>query len=171
MMERELNTVRTSSCGRLFDAVASILGLRHEANYEGQAAVELEAIAAEGIAENYRFDISSAIPAEIDMRPAIDQIVREVRTKVPTSVVATKFHNTIVAVIVQVCCRVHDSDGLKQVCLSGGTFQNCYLLKRVIPALCDRGFEVYINRKVPPNDGGIALGQAAIANAVTAGGS
>jgi len=165
MIERGLNTVQTSSCGRLFDAVTAILALRHEANYEGQAAVELEAIATDGIAESYSFDVGSTSPAQIDMRPAIDQIVRDIRMKVPVGVIAAKFHNTIVAAITQICRRLRDSDGLKQVCLSGGTFQNSYLLERVIPALRDRGFDVYINRRVPPNDGGIALGQAAIANA------
>jgi hydrogenase maturation protein HypF len=170
MIERDLNTVPTSSCGRLFDAVAAILALRYEANYEGQAAVELEAIAADGIAENYHFDVGATRPAKIDMRPAIARIVREIRMKVPVSVIAAKFHNTIVAVIMQMCRRLRDSDGVKQVCLSGGTFQNSYLLERVLPALRDRGFEVYINRQVPPNDGGIALGQAAVANAVMAGG-
>ena len=170
MVERGLNTVQTSSCGRLFDAVAAILALRHEANYEGQAAVELEAIATDGIAEGYSFDIGSTSPAEIDMRPAIDQIVREIRMKVPVSVIAAKFHNTLVAVIVQICQRLRHSDGLTRVCLSGGTFQNCYLLERVMPALRESGFVVYINRKVSPNDGGIALGQAAIANAIMAGG-
>jgi hydrogenase maturation protein HypF len=171
MIEHGLTTVQTSSCGRLFDAVAAILALRHEANYEGQAAVELEAIATDGIAESYSFDIGATTPAEIDMRPAIDQIVREIRKRLPAGFIAAKFHNTIIAVITQICRRLRDSDGLQQVCLSGGTFQNCYLLERVIPALRNCGFEVYINRRVPANDGGIALGQAAIANAVTAGGS
>jgi hydrogenase maturation protein HypF len=79
---------------------------------------------------------------------------------------AAKFHNTLVAVIVEVCRRLRESDGLNLVCLGGGTFQNAYLLERVMPALRDRGFEVYLNRKVPTNDGGIAFGQAAVANAI-----
>ena len=170
MVQRGLNTVQTSSCGRLFDAVAAILALRHEASYEGQAAVELEAIASEGIAESYAFDIGSTSPTAIDMRPAIDQMVREICTGVSVNVIAAKFHNTIVAVIMKICQRLRASDGLTQVCLSGGTFQNYYLLAHVLPALRGCGFEAYINRKVPPNDGGIALGQAAIANAVIAGG-
>ena len=82
------------------------------------------------------------------------------------SSVATKFHNTIIAMIVEVCYRLRDSDGLKRVCLGGGSFQNMYVLERVVPTLRDRGFEVYFNRKVPLNDGGIALGQVAIANAI-----
>ena len=166
MMQQGLNTVQTSSCGRLFDAVASITGLRHEANYEGQAAIELEMAVLEGISESYPFEIGRTSPWEIDMRPAIEHLVREVRMRLPVGSMAAKFHNTLVAVIVEVCRRVCESDGLSIVCLSGGTFQNAYLLERVVPALRGHGFEVYLNTKVPTNDGGIALGQAAVANAI-----
>ena len=166
MMERGLNTVQTSSCGRLFDAVASIMSLRHEVNYEGQAAIELEMAAVEGVAGNYPFEIGSTSPWEIDMRPAIEHLVQEIQMKVSVSLMAAKFHNTLVAVIVEVCRRLRRTDGLNLVCLSGGTFQNAYLLGRIVPALRDSGFEVYLNRKVPINDGGIALGQAAVANAI-----
>lgn len=166
MMLRRFNTVQTSSCGRLFDAVASIMGLRHEVNYEGQAAIELEMTALEGISESYPFERSSASPWEIDMRPAIEHLVREVKTKLPVGFMAAKFHNTVVAVIVETCRRLRDTDGLNLVCLGGGTFQNAYLLERVVPALRSIGFEVYLNRKVPTNDGGIAFGQAAVANAI-----
>jgi hydrogenase maturation protein HypF len=78
--------------------------------------------------------------------------------------VAAKFHNTLVRLIIEVCRRLRDQEGLQTVCLSGGVFQNVYLLERVISALCDGDFSVYRNCRVPPNDGGIALGQAAIAN-------
>jgi hydrogenase maturation protein HypF len=166
MMQRGLNTVQTSSCGRLFDAVASIMGLRHEVNYEGQAAIELEVAVLEGISESYPFEIGATSPWEIDMRPAIERLVQEIQMKVSVSLMAAKFHNTLVAVIVEVCRRLRETDGLNLVCLSGGTFQNAYLLERVIPALRVRGFEVYLNSKVPTNDGGIALGQAAVANAI-----
>jgi hydrogenase maturation protein HypF len=166
MMQRGVNTVQTSSCGRLFDAVASIMGLRHEVNYEGQAAIELEMAALEGISESYLFEIGYTSPWEIDMRPAIQCLVQEIQMKVSLSLIAAKFHNTLVAVIVEVCQRLRGTDGLNLVCLSGGTFQNAYLLERVIPALRASGFEVYLNRKVPTNDGGIAFGQAAVANAI-----
>jgi hydrogenase maturation protein HypF len=86
--------------------------------------------------------------------------------KFSISLMAAKFHNTLVAVIVEVCRRLRETDGLNLICLGGGTFQNAYLVERVVPALRSRGFEVYINRKVPTNDGGIALGQAAVANAI-----
>jgi hydrogenase maturation protein HypF len=166
MMQRRLNTVQTSSCGRLFDAVASVLGLRHEANYEGQAAIELEMAALEGISESYPFEIGADSPWEIDMRPAIEHLVREVKMGSPIGSMAAKFHNTLVAAIVEICRRLRDTDGLNLVCFTGGTFQNAYLLERVIPALRNSGFEVYLNRKVPTNDGGIAFGQAAVANAI-----
>jgi len=166
MMQRGLNTVQTSSCGRLFDAVASIVGLRHEVNYEGQAAIELEMAAVEGVSESYPFEIGSTRPWIIDMRPAIERLVEEVRMKLPVSSMAAKFHNTLAAVIVEVCRRLRETDSLNRICLSGGTFQNEYLLQRVIAALQARGFEVYLNSQVPTNDGGIALGQAVVANAV-----
>jgi hydrogenase maturation protein HypF len=166
MMERGLNTVQSSSCGRLFDAVASIMGLRHEVNYEGQAAIELEMATLEGVSESYPFEIGATSPWEVDMRPAIEHLVRDVKMRLPVGSIAARFHNTLVAVIVEVCRRLRETDGLNLVCLSGGTFQNAYLLERVIPALRVRGFEVYLNSKVPTNDGGIALGQAAVANAI-----
>lgn len=166
MMQRGLNTVQTSSCGRLFDAVASILGLRHEANYEGQAAIELEMAALEGISGSYPFELGTGSPWEIDMRPAIEHLVREVKMRSPIGSIAAKFHNTLVTVVVEICRRLRETDGLNLVCLSGGTFQNVYLLERVVPTLRNSSFQVYLNRKVSTNDGGIAFGQAAVANAI-----
>jgi hydrogenase maturation protein HypF len=139
-------------------------------NYEGQAAVELEMAVLEGIADSYPFGIGAANPWEIDLRPAIEGLVQEVQMKFPVGSMAAKFHNTVVAVILEVCRRLREIDGLHLVCLGGGTFQNAYLLERVVPALRDRGFEVYLNRQVPINDGGIAFGQAAVANAIAQGG-
>jgi len=142
------------------------MGLRHEVNYEGQAAIELEMAVLEGISESYPFEIGATSTWEIDMRPAIERLVQDIQTKVSVGLMAAKFHNTLVAVIVEVCRLLRETDGLNLVCLTGGTFQNGYLLERLVPALRDRGFEVYLNRKVPTNDGGIALGQAAVANAI-----
>jgi hydrogenase maturation protein HypF len=167
MLDRNVNTFRTSSCGRLFDAVASILGLSHEANFEGQAAMALEAAAWESVADDYPFAIgNNKEPWQIDMRPTIASLVREALAKNETGLMAAKFHNTLVSVITEVCLRLRKAESLNQVCLSGGTFQNMYLLERVVPRLRQCGFEVFINSKVPPNDGGISLGQAVIANAV-----
>jgi hydrogenase maturation protein HypF len=170
MMSRSVNTVQTSSCGRLFDAVASIVGLRHEINFEGQAAIELEMAARAGIEGSYPFEIESSDPWQIDMRPMIETIVGEVRRGKEAGYIAAKFHNTVAAVIVEVCQRLRECEGLNRVCLSGGTFQNMYLLDHALAGLRGCGFDVFLHGKVPPNDGGISLGQAIIANEVVRGG-
>jgi hydrogenase maturation protein HypF len=165
MLARGIQTVETSSCGRLFDAVASITGLRHEINFEGQAAIELEMSAAEDIDESYPFEIDSKEPWQIDLRPVIEGIVRDYRESGQSAgQMAAKFHNTVVAVIVEICRRLREREHLHRVCLSGGTFQNMFLLKRVVTGLRACGLEVFLHAKIPPNDGGISLGQAVIAN-------
>jgi hydrogenase maturation protein HypF len=166
MIERRINAVDTSACGRLFDAVASIIGVRSEVNFEAQAAIELEAIAEAGVDATYPFDISDGDPWQIDMRPAVEAIVRDVRAARQVGYISAAFHNTVSAIVVEVCRRVRASDGIGRVCLSGGTFQNMYLLGRAVAGLRAEGFEVFLHARVPPNDGGIALGQALIANAV-----
>jgi hydrogenase maturation protein HypF len=156
MIRQGVNTVPTSSCGRLFDAVASIVGLRHEVTFEGQAAIELEMIAEDGVDGVYPFAYDGEA---IDFRPMIEALTRD-----PAEAweAAAKFHNTIAAAIVETCARI---GGGRRVCLSGGTFQNRRLLERTVIGLRSRGFEVFLHARVPPNDGGIALGQAAIAAA------
>ena len=168
MITRGLNSVLTSSCGRLFDAVASLIGLRQEVTFEGQAAIELEMIARPEIEDCYSFEIEDSTPAQVDFRPMIREIVRDLtegafKSDVKT-VVASRFHNTIAAVICEVCRRIRKNEHLNRVCLSGGTFQNVFLLQRSVSLLKKLGFEVFIHSQVPPNDGGIALGQAVIAN-------
>ncbi|HUZ46849.1 MAG TPA: carbamoyltransferase HypF [Terriglobia bacterium] len=164
MLAKGINTVETSSCGRLFDAAASILGLRQEINFEGQAAIALEMAALESIDASYPFDILSSEPWEIDMRPAIEQMVRNTGQGEPADVAAAKFHNTLAQVIAEVCRRLRATDHLNKVCLSGGTFQNRLLVERAVRGLRSSGFEVFLHAQVPPNDGGISLGQAVIAN-------
>jgi hydrogenase maturation protein HypF len=164
MMDRGVNTVFTSSCGRLFDAVASLLGLRQEVTFEGQAAIELEMATAEGGDDCYSFEMDSREPAQIDMRPTIQEIVRDLRKQEAKQVIASRFHNTIAAVIGEVCRRIREGEHLNRVCLSGGTFQNMYLLDRAVALLRKMNFEVFLHSLVPPNDGGISLGQAVIAN-------
>lgn len=166
MIARGLNTIQTSSCGRLFDAVASLLDLRQEINFEGQAAIELEMIAVEDVEESYPFEIGIGDPWQIDFRPTIESIVVDVRKNTETGVISARFHNTVAAVIVEVSRRLRGIEGLNGVCLSGGTFQNFYLLNRAVAGLNKYGFDVYLHSKVPPNDGGISLGQAVIANEV-----
>ena len=160
MIAHGVNTIGTSSCGRLFDAVASIVGLRQEINFEGQAAIELEAIAADGVADSYPFALDSDM---LDFRPAIVRIVAEVRAGTPAPEIAARFHNTVAEAIVEVCRRLRAEEKLNRVCLSGGTFQNMKLLARTLAGLRRLDFEVFTHAQVPPNDGGIALGQAVIA--------
>jgi hydrogenase maturation protein HypF len=164
MIRRRVNTVQTSSCGRLFDAVASILGLRHEVSYEGQAAIELEMAACEGIDESYSFEIEDSEPWQVDMRPAIRSIVDDVRRSVPAGMISARFHNTVAAVITDVCGRLRQAEKLNRVCLSGGTFQNVYLLARALAGLRGNAFEVFLHSRVPANDGGVSLGQAVVAS-------
>jgi len=166
MIHRRVNTIQTSSCGRLFDAVASILGLRHEVTFEGQAAIELEMAASQGVDERYPFELLGTDLWEVDTRPVIAGIVADMKGRNQTGVISAKFHNTMAAVITEVCSRLRTEEELNRVCLSGGTFQNVYLLTRALAGLRARGFEVFLHSKVPPNDGGLSLGQAAIANHV-----
>jgi hydrogenase maturation protein HypF len=163
MLAHRVNTVDTSSCGRLFDTVASLIGLRQQINFEGQAAIELETLAAEGIADSYPFELDADM---VDFRPAIERIVGEVRADAPAALMAARFHNTVAEAIAEVCRRLRAEEGLNRVCLSGGTFQNMKLLARTLAALRKLEFEVFIHAQVPPNDGGIALGQAVIATEV-----
>jgi hydrogenase maturation protein HypF len=159
MIERRIHTVPTSSCGRLFDAVASLIGLRHEVNFEGQAAVELEMLADSTVQGCYPFALDEET---IDFRPTIERIVRDHSSQ---AVIAARFHNTVAAAILEACVRIRRQTGLRRVCLSGGTFQNVLLVSRANAELQRAGFDVFLHAKVPPNDGGIALGQAAIAAA------
>jgi hydrogenase maturation protein HypF len=163
MIETGVNTVRTSSCGRLFDAVAAIIGLRTAVNFEAQAAIELETIAEDGNTERYPFEIAGGALWQVDFRPAIEHIAREVSEGKPQSSMSAKFHNTLAEATIETCRRIRGETKLNRVCLSGGTFQNIRLLALAVAGLRSSGFEVFLHAKVPPNDGGIALGQAAIA--------
>jgi hydrogenase maturation protein HypF len=163
MIRGGLNTILTSSCGRLFDAAASLVGLRYETNYEGQAAIELEMLAAEGVEDSYGFDLAGD-PIQIDLRPTIAAIVQDV-PRIDRSVIAARFHNTVGDLVTETCRTLRDREGWNRVCLGGGTFQNLRLLRRSLAGLRRAGFEVYVPAKVPANDGGLSLGQALIANA------
>jgi hydrogenase maturation protein HypF len=164
MLSRRLQTVETSSCGRLFDAVAAMLGIGSEVTFEGQAAISLEAITAPGIGRAYDFGIDGEEPAVLDFRPMIAALVKDLSLGKEAGEISACFHNTISAAVVEVCCRIRKKDGLNRVCLSGGTFQNVYLLDRTVPELRRRGFGVFLHAMVPSNDGGVSLGQAVIAN-------
>lgn len=152
----------TSSVGRLFDAVAALIGIRQEVREEGQAAVELEAIADPGETAAYPFDRS---PDGYDPSPAIQAIVRDLRAGVDRPRIAARFHNAIAAMVSTAAVDARNLSGVSRVALSGGVWQNVFLLHRTVERLEAGAFEVLLHRRVPPNDGGLSLGQAAVASA------
>jgi hydrogenase maturation protein HypF len=150
--------------------------LRGEVLYEGQAAIELEVLAQSGQKELAREDAANpypfiieeqeeAAPALLDVRPVIRAIVDDILRGVAAHEIAMRFHGTIAELLAAACLRARESTGLDVVALSGGVFQNRVLLERLMKCLEERAFRVYINRRVPPNDGGLALGQLAVAAA------
>jgi hydrogenase maturation protein HypF len=173
MLERGLNTPRTSSAGRLFDAVAALLGLRDRVSYEGQAAVELEWLATQTPPDGaYPFSVAPSDegghvgqPLIVDTRPLIRAVAEQVNHGMEAARVARRFHATVVEIIADICRRVRQATGLAVVVLSGGVFLNALLTRDVCARLEGEGFRVYRNRLVPPNDGGLSLGQLAVAAA------
>jgi len=163
MISRRIHTFETSSCGRLFDAVASILGIRHEITYEGQAAIELEAAASQDSGV-YPVEFRGDDPFRIDLRSLIRAVTNDFLGRAPIPVISARFHRTMGQVVVDACVRIRESVGLNRVCLSGGTCQNLRLLDHSVTGLREHGFEVFVHHRVPPNDGGLSLGQAVIAN-------
>jgi hydrogenase maturation protein HypF len=164
-LETGFNAVPTSSMGRLFDAVAALVGIRQTVTYEAQAAIELEAIAAAGVEDSYAFSYASTNPIQIQVAPVIQDIVADLRLGLPAALIAAKFHQAVADLILQLGLRLREQTGLNQVALSGGVFQNVTLLQAAVQRLQAAGFAVFTPRLVPPNDGGLALGQAMIAAA------
>ena len=158
-----LNSPMTSSAGRLFDAVSSILGLRDVVTYEGQAAIELEQVADLAEQGTYPVPVSGQV---VDVPVLIRAVVDDLRAGVMVPVIAARFHNALADVVLAVCERLQDEQGLSTVALSGGVFQNSLLLTRVLDRLEGQDFEVLTHRQVPCNDAGISLGQAAVAAAL-----
>lgn len=163
MIATEINCPQTSSMGRLFDAVASLLNLRNTVNYEGQAAIELETIASRNESHGYEFEIGDGgiIKAEKVIRQAVEDLL----DGISSPEISAKFHLAVVNLIARLARQIRDERKLNRVALSGGVFQNLFLLERVCRLLIKDGFEVLTHSRVPTNDGGISLGQAAIANA------
>jgi hydrogenase maturation protein HypF len=171
MLERHFNTPLTSSAGRLFDAVAALAGVRDRVSYEGQAAVELEWLAT-GVPPDgaYPFAFPSSsdarAPLVVDTRPLIRAVAEDAARSVPAAHIARRFHSTMVDLIAAVCGRLRQATGIGAVVLSGGVFLNALLTTEVSARLRGEGFRVYRHRLVPPNDGGLSLGQLAVAAAI-----
>ncbi|MHC4196761.1 MAG: carbamoyltransferase HypF [Planctomycetota bacterium] len=170
MIKKGINSPVTSSAGRLFDAVSSILGIRQRAGFEGQGAMELEFRACREFSpppsavrgESYDFAVDDGDangPMVLDWRLVISAIIDDLNGGLDTGVISSRFHNTLSSMIVAVAKRVQ----VEKVVLSGGCFQNKYLLERTVAQLEKEGFRVYTHQRVPPNDGGISLGQVAVA--------
>jgi hydrogenase maturation protein HypF len=155
----------TSSAGRLFDAVAAILEVRDTVNYEGQAAIELEQLADPAEAGAYRAALLPGPPLRIAAADLVRAVVEELLAGVDRHTIAGRFHNGLAAATVAAVIAVREATGLSTAALSGGVFQNLLLLERTTVGLEAAGFRVLVHSRVPPNDGGISLGQAAVAGA------
>ena len=166
MIEREFNTPLTSSAGRLFDAAASILGVCHENRYEGQAPAELEGVCASGEDGSYpaRIEYTGAGGAfVVRSSDVVRAMTEDLRSGAPREVCAARFHNSVARFIADGCAALREKEGISTVALSGGVFANAYLVETLVGLLEREGFEVLLNSLVPAGDGGVSLGQAAIA--------
>jgi hydrogenase maturation protein HypF len=166
MLEKGLNSPLTSSCGRLFDAVAAILNIRHFVSYDGQAAIELESLAEtsdENLTLPYDVTVSNDGTYQIDFSNMFTAILQDLDTGASTAALARRFHTSLAQASVETCVRIAGDSGLTRVVLSGGVFQNRVLSEMVYNGLIKHDLQVFTHRLTPPNDGCIALGQAAIA--------
>lgn len=165
--KNNVNTIRSSSMGRLFDAASSILGVCHESHYGGQCAIELENAAARCLAQGgegagpFSYDITEEDGQFIaDMAPCIRELYQRREAGEDPGMLALRFHRTVIGMTVDMCMRLGEKYGLREIALSGGTFLNRILVTELLPLLQKAGFTVYRNRQLPPGDGCVSLGQA-----------
>jgi hydrogenase maturation protein HypF len=165
MMEQGINSPLTSSCGRLFDAVAALAGIRQRVNYEAQAAIEFEmAIGNSRDDGAYPFELLAEGESWIiDTRGLFEALLHDIGRSVSVADISLRFHNGLAKVLGEVAGRLRERSGLERICLSGGTFQNEYLFQRLTEHLAAAGFQVFTHSEVPAGDGGLSLGQALIA--------
>jgi hydrogenase maturation protein HypF len=166
-LERNINAPLTSSCGRLFDAVSALIGIRGVIEYEAQAAIDLEMLAYDEAHEtgDYPFSIAEQDGVKIiKVHDLLSAIINDLYKNTSEARIAARFHNTVARMIVELCQEISARTAITQVALSGGVFQNRLLLRKAIALLESVGLEVYTHRQVPCNDGGISLGQVVIAN-------
>lgn len=165
MLEYNLNSPLTSSMGRLFDTISALIGLRQEISYDAQAAIELEVIADRKEEGVYRYQIENDNGNYIiNTNQIIKDVIIDIKDKVDMSIIAKRFHNTIIALSIEICKLLRDKYEINQVALSGGVFQNEIILKGIYAGLKRDGFKVYTHAQIPCNDGGLALGQLVVAN-------
>ncbi|MBN2590374.1 MAG: carbamoyltransferase HypF [Sedimentisphaerales bacterium] len=167
-IEKGVNCIETSSIGRVFDAVAAMLGIGNYNHFDAQLPIALEAIASENIEEQYNFSINLIDEIQIfDIGPAIQGIVSDLEQNIDKGIISAKFHNTLAQSLVEMAIQARKSTNINTAALSGGVFCNRYLLSKTIKLLKKNEFNVLFNRIVPSNDGGISIGQAAISSLVT----
>lgn len=164
----KINTPLTSSMGRFFDAIASLCGIRQVINYEGQAAIEFEALADPNEIGEYGFTLepdhnSSSETSQIDAASLLKGVIADLNNGVTQAIISARFHNTLARMVYVVSDQIRKDKGVDQVVLSGGVWQNLTLLHRTYNLLTSENFKVYVHHQVPTNDGGLALGQAVVA--------
>jgi hydrogenase maturation protein HypF len=165
-LEHRINAPLTSSMGRLFDAVSSLIGVCQHITYEGQAAIELEMAVDPHENRAYPFMIKPGIDDQgkiIDPQPMFDDLITDWLKGIPVPILAARFHNGVARLAVEICQEIKQSHGVSTVALSGGVWQNRYLLQKTAQSLKQLDYRVLIHRSLPPNDGCIALGQALVA--------
>ncbi len=167
-LEKGVNCVQTSSLGRVFDAVAAMLGLGSYNHFDAQLPMALEAIAEYSIEDCYVFEFirEAGKPVQLDLHKMIKGIIQDIQEGLATGIISAKFHNTLSIALLAMAKQARESTKLDTVALSGGVFCNRYLTNRLIKQLIENGFSVLFNREAPANDGGLSLGQAAIAATV-----
>jgi hydrogenase maturation protein HypF len=165
LLDQERNVVYTSSMGRLFDSVAALLGLIHEITYEAEGAINLEYAAKPGIRSHYPYLLEPTHPIVIKIRPLFESLMRDMKKGIAKRIIAAKFHNTVAAFALDITVKLSRLYKVKKVCLSGGVFQNRYLLNLMIAELEAAGFKVFFHEKLPTNDGCISYGQIILGNA------
>jgi hydrogenase maturation protein HypF len=165
-LETGLGCAPTSSIGRLFDAVSSLVGVRHVADYEAEAAIDLEGLSrGQGDCGTYPFALRGEGPVVADAAPVVRAVVADLRAGVPTAVIGARFHAAVAALVVELAMTTRAATGISTVALSGGVFANALLLSMTRTTLRHHDFTVLCHRHVPPNDGGLALGQLLVASA------
>ncbi len=164
-LEKGVNCVETSSLGRVFDAVAAMLGLGSYNHFDAQLPMALEAVIENEIEEHYDFELTNRTgePLQLDLGKMVKELIADIQKGFTNSIISAKFHNCLAAGLLEMARAARESTKLTTVALSGGVFCNRYLTIRCIKLLKKTGFSVLFNRDVPSNDGGISLGQAAIA--------
>jgi hydrogenase maturation protein HypF len=166
-LQSKIRCFESSSMGRLFDCAAALCGFQGRITYDAQAAIEFENLSQPNVSDYYRYRIDDSEDSLIlGYEGLLNGILCDLQKQVPKSIISSKFHNTIIEATADCVFRIREKTGLEDVVLSGGVFENTYLLEGLISRLRDLNFKVYYNRLTPTNDGGVSFGQAAAASAI-----